>query len=144
MTSTRRTASTRSRRLPVAAVAAAIVLVALFGIAVKWAVDNTLTVHSSVDPDSSLVLTVRGERQSAAEHAEGELVEAIVASCQLEVGATADPDTLQLVDADQGLYEVVFHPSLDAADQRQLRGCLEDLRIDHFRAWVQSMEHQDP
>jgi hypothetical protein len=140
VTSTRRPSSNRSRRIPVAAVVAAVVLVALFGVGVKWAVDNTLTRHSEVDPDSSLVVTIRGERESDAEHGRDELVEAVVASCQLEVTSTADPDSIQLVDEDRGIYQVVFHPSLDTADQRQLRGCMEDLKIDHFRSWVQSME----
>jgi hypothetical protein len=122
----------------------ALVLVALFGLMVKWAVDNTLTRHEAVDPGSSLVLTLRAERQSAAEHGEDAQVEAILAMCQLEVGATTAPDTFALVDDDRNLYSIEFHPSLDKADQRQLRGCIEDLRIDHFRAWVQSMEHVAP
>ena len=127
-------------RLP--AVAVALLLVALSGVALRWAVDNTLTRHSAMDLGTSMVVRLRAERQSAAEHDEEELVEAVVAICQLEIGGLADPDRLRLVDDDDDLYEVVVEPSLDASDQRQLRGCLEDLRIDHFRATVVAMEHR--
>ncbi|HEY6531067.1 MAG TPA: hypothetical protein VIY72_02100 [Acidimicrobiales bacterium] len=130
------------RRVPVAALVVALLLVAVVGLGVKWALDNTLTRHQPVDPDSGLLVTVRVERQSQAEHDEGELVEALFQLCHLEVGSTVVDDSVVLVDDDRDLYTAQFRPSLDRADQRQLRGCLEDLRIDHFRAWVQTMEHQ--
>ena len=141
MTSTSHRSSTgRERRVPVGAVVVALVLVALFGLMVKWAVDNTLTRHEEVAPGSSLVLTIRGEREDDAEHERHELVEALVTMCQLEVNSVVDSDSIRTVDEDRGIYSATFQPALDKADQRQLRGCLEDLRIDHFRAWVQSME----
>jgi len=124
--------------------ALALLLVGAGAWAVHWAVDNTLTRHAEVEEGSTMVVTLRSHRQSAAEHDEAELVEAVVAMCQLEVGGGADPGSLVLVDDDRDLYQVVFTPSLDTADQRQLRGCLEDLRIDHFRATVESMEHRAP
>lgn len=120
--------------------AVGVLAVAVGAVGVRWAVDNTLTRHAEVDPGSSMVVRVRGERQSAAEHDEQELVEAVVAMCQLEVGAGADPDSLRLIDDERDLYEVVFEPALDASDQRQLRGCVHDLRIDHFRATVVAIE----
>jgi hypothetical protein len=128
--------------VPIGALVVALVLVAVVGLGVKWALDNTLTRHQPVDPASSLLLTLRVERQSAAEHDEEELVEAVVEICHLEVGSRPVDDSLVLVDDERDLYTVTFRPSLDRADQRQLRGCLEDLRIDHFRTWVQSMEHR--
>lgn len=128
--------------MPIGALVVALVLVAVVGLGVKWALDNTLTRHQPVDPASSLLLTLRVERQSAAEHDEAELVEAVVEICHLEVGSRPVDDSLVLVDDERDLYTVTFRPSLDRADQRQLRGCLEDLRIDHFRTWVQSMEHR--
>jgi hypothetical protein len=128
--------------VPIGALVVALVLVAVVGLGVKWALDNTLTRHQPVDPASSLLLTLRVERQSAAEHDEAELVEAVVEICHLEVGSRPVDDSLVLVDDERDLYTVTFRPSLDRADQRQLRGCLEDLRIDHFRTWVQSMEHR--
>jgi hypothetical protein len=125
-------------------VALAVLVVAMGAIGLRWAVENTLSRHSVAEPGSGMVLTVQGRRQSAAEHPEEDLVEAVVSMCQLEVGGDADPDTLRLVDDDRDIYEVVFEPSLDASDQRQLRGCIEDLRIDHFRATVVAMEGRDP
>jgi hypothetical protein len=130
-------------RGPLVPVAVAVLVVALLAVGVRWAVDNTLSRHSVMAPGSSMVVRIHSERQSAAEHAEEELVEAVVAMCQLEVGGAVDPDSLRLVDDEQDVYEVVFEPSLDASDQRQLRGCLEDLRIDHFRAVVVAMEHRE-
>ena len=140
MTATR--SGGRSRRVPIGSLVVAIVLVGVVGLGVKWALDNTLTRHRAVDPASSLLVTVRVERQSAAEHDEAGLVESLFQLCHLEVGSSVASDSLVLVDDDSDTYSMVFRPSLDRADQRQLRGCLEDLRIDHFRAWVQSMEHR--
>jgi hypothetical protein len=129
-------------RPPLVPIAVAVLVVALVAVGVRWAVDNTLSRHTDAVPGSTMVLTLRGERQSAAEHDEAELVEAVVAMCQLEVGGMADPDSLRLVDDDRDLYEVVFAPALDDSDRRQLKGCIQDLRIDHFRATVVAMEQR--
>lgn len=137
----RASAPARSRsKGPLVPLAVAVLVVALVGVATRWAVDNTLTRHSEMDPGSRMALTVRAERQSSAEHDEQELVEAVVAICQLEVGGIADPDSLRLVDDERDIYEVVFEPALDAADRRQLKGCIQDVRVDHFLASVVSME----
>jgi hypothetical protein len=130
--------------VPLVPIGSAVLLVALVALGVRWAVDNTLSRHTDDVPGSTMVLTLRGERQSAAEHDEAELVEAVVAMCQLEVGGAADPDSLRLVDDDRDLYEVVFTPALDDSDRRQLKGCVQDLRIDHFRATVVAMEQRGP
>jgi hypothetical protein len=140
VTATRR--RDRSARASVATLVVAAVLVAAVGLGVKWALDNTLTRHDAVDPASHLVVTVRVERHSQAEHDEADLTEALFQLCRLEVGARVVPGSVALVDDERDLYVARFEPSLDRADQRQLRGCLEDLRVDHFRAWVQTMEHR--
>ncbi len=131
---------TRSRRGPLISLAIALLVMGLVVVAVRWAVDNTLTRHAEVEPGSSLLVTIHGERQSSAEHDEAELVEAVVAICQLEVGGKVDPDSLRLVDDDADLYQVEFTPSLDTSDRRQLKGCIQDVRIDHFKASIVSME----
>ena len=75
--SSRRSRS-RSRRRPLVSLAVALLGMGLVVVAVRWAVDNTLTRHAEVEPGSSLVVTIHGERQSSAEHDEAELVEAVV------------------------------------------------------------------
>ena len=109
------------------------------GFAVQWAVDETLTRHTPVDPGSHLIVVVRAERHDAAEHGEADLVEAVMDLCQLEVGGSVEEGDAVALGASR--YRFVLHPSLDEADQRQLRGCVEDLRIDHFLATVEEMAH---
>ena len=118
---------------------AGVVLAVGAGFTVQWAVDETLTRHAPVDPGSHLVVVVRAERHDAAEHGEADLVEAVMDLCQLEVGGSVEEgDALAL---GESRYRFVLRPSLDEADQRQLRGCVEDLRIDHFLATVEEMAH---
>ena len=60
--------------------------------------------------------------------------------CQLEVGGSVEEGDARGARA-TSLPGSCSRPSLDEADQRQLRGCVEDLRIDHFRATVEEMAH---
>ena len=110
------------------------------GFAVQWAVDETLTRHTPVDPGSHLIVVVRAERHDAAEHGEADLVEAVMDLCQLEVGGSVEEGDAVALGRDLGTGSC-SRPSLDEADQRQLRGCVEDLRIDHFLATVEEMAH---
>ena len=116
-----------------------VVVAATSVLAVRWAIDETLTRHTEVDPDSWLAVTIRAERHNAAEHEEEELVEALATMCQLEVNGRVADDSLRPLGHSR--YTFVVRPSLDEADQQQLEGCMEDFRIDHFLADVELMEH---
>jgi hypothetical protein len=55
----------------------------------------------------------------------------------MEVRASVVPGSF--TDLGEGRYRFHLDPSLDDADRRQLRGCLEDARVDHFLAEVESL-----
>ena len=65
------------------------------------------------------------------------MVEALLLTCRLEV--TTDV-VGPIVDEGGGRYRAVLQPALDATDERQLRGCVEDWTIDHLRVDVLAFE----
>ena len=99
--------------------------------------DATLSTHQPVDPGSRIELVIHvsthgGEpSQTVAEMAEAQLL-----TCRLEV--QSDPIS-PIEDLGDGRFRVVLAPSMDATDQRQFRGCLEDWTIDHVRSDVESL-----
>lgn len=97
----------------------------------------TLSTHQLMPADSELVVTLRGTIHGG-EHTQTleERVTAVVLGCRLEVNA--DPaGPIEVLDDDE--FRVVLRPSLDRTDRRQLRGCMEDWRIDHVQVDVTSM-----
>jgi hypothetical protein len=121
------------------AVVGVVVVFGLGALGARWAFEETLSRHSEMDPASWLGVTIQAARHDAAEHDEEELVEAMTTMCQLEVNGRVDDDTMEVLG--EGRYSFEVHPSLDEADRQQFEGCIEDLRIDHFRAVVEDMEH---
>lgn len=102
--------------------------------------EATLSTHEAVPFDSTLVLTLRGStRNGERTQSLAEMTSAALLTCRLEVNA--DPTgPVEQVDGDT--FRVVLRPSLDRTDRRQLRGCLEDWRIDHLRLAVESMDEE--
>lgn len=122
------------------------VAVALLAVGLLAAVlvlrDATLTTHQEVPPDSRLAVVVRAETKGGEPgQTLREMTEAVVLACRLEV--RSDPTGgLEVLGDDH--FRFVLQPSLDQSDQRQLRGCLEDWRVDHFQAGVVSMTELAP
>jgi hypothetical protein len=67
-----------------------------------------------------------------------EMTRALVLTCRLEVDAELRSTALAMVD--DRAYRFALTPALDASDELQLRGCLEDIRIDHLQVDVISLE----
>lgn len=108
----------------------------------RWVMQETLTRHEDVPPGSTLEVELTVRAHTDAEAAEASLAEALVSLCQLEVGdSSVVPDSF--TDLGGHRYRFVLDPSLDDSDRQQLHGCLQDLRIDHFLAHVESMTERD-
>jgi hypothetical protein len=114
----------------------AVVVVGLIG--VRALADATLTTHVEMDPDSRMLVVVHGSTNESGEFPLGAGVESLVRFCQLEVGRDIGADGLGALDGDR--FSFVFQPALDDADQRQFRGCIGDIVIDHLQASVESMD----
>lgn len=113
------------------------VLAVALGVAVLGLRAANMSTHQPVPPDSALELilaarTHGGERTQSIE----EMTEALTLVCRLEVNADPGGPLEPLGD---GRFRVVLHPTLDRSDQRQLRGCLEDWRVDGVQVDVETM-----
>ena len=124
-----------NRRIPAVVVAFA----GLLGLAfiLRWGFEETMSRHHEVAPGSTTEVVLHAELRDGAEHDLDEVVEGLVASCHLEVRSDTDPDAIEPLG--DGRFRFVLDPALDDSDRVQLRGCLQDMRIDHLRADVQSM-----
>jgi hypothetical protein len=114
----------------------AIVVVGLIGVRVL--ADATLTTHVEQDPNSRMEVVVHGSISNEAEFDVPVGVESLVRFCQLEVGRSIGTGPLE--DLGDDFFRFVLQPALDDADQKQFRGCIGDIVIDHLQASVRSME----
>jgi hypothetical protein len=114
----------------------AIVIAGLIGVRVL--ADATLTTHVEQDPNSRMEVIVHGSKSGEAEYDLPVGVESLVRFCQLEVGRDIGTEPIEELDDDH--FRFVLQPALDDADQKQFRGCIGDIVIDHLQASVRSME----
>jgi hypothetical protein len=114
----------------------AVVIIGLIGVRVL--ADATLTTHVEQDPDSQMAVIVHGSMNDEAEYELGVGVESLVRFCQLEVGRDIGIGALETLEDDR--FRFVLQPALDDSDQRQFRGCIGDIVVDHLQASVESME----
>lgn len=121
-------------------VALAVMVVALVGI--RLLADAALTTHDYVDPDSQVEIVVRGRVSAQAEYNLPHGVDSLVRFCRLEVGRSALVAPLEQISDDE--FRFIFQPALDDADQRQFRGCVNDMTVDHMLASVESMTLLNP
>lgn len=101
--------------------------------------DATLSTHEHVPSDTQieLILSVDRKGGNLATQSTGEMAQALVSMCRLEVKSDLSEPLENLGD---GLFRGVLVPSMDPTDRRQFRGCLEDWSIDHIRADVLRLE----
>jgi hypothetical protein len=94
------------------------------------------TRHEVMPPGSHLVVdasaSVRGPREHAPSLARG-----LVAACVVE--AATESQVVRFTWQGQGRFRFVTRPALDEPDRRQLRGCLEDLRVPRLLVSVHDM-----
>lgn len=92
--------------------------------------------HAESDPASRMRIVVEGHTNHDTDVTDRLL--ALLGVCALEVHGDVMDDGVERLD--ERTYAFVMAPALDATDRRQLRGCLEDTRIDHLQADVLSIE----
>jgi hypothetical protein len=94
------------------------------------------TRHEVMPPQSHLVVdasaSVRGPREQAPSLARG-----LVAACVVE--AATESQVVGFTWEGGGRFRFVARPALDEPDRRQLRGCLEDLRVPRLLVSVRAM-----
>ena len=122
-------------------IAGALVMIAAL-IGLRLLADAALTTHDEVDPDSQMEVVVSGRITAQAEYNLAEGVDRLVKFCQLEVGRSAVVTPLEQISDNQ--FRFVFQPALDDADQRQFRGCFQDMTVDHMLGSVESIEPLTP
>jgi hypothetical protein len=85
-----------------------------------------------------MAVIVHGSMNDEAEYGLALGVESLVRFCQLEVGRDIGLAPLEPLEGDR--FRFVLQPALDDADQRQFRGCIGDIVVDHLQASVERME----
>lgn len=106
-------------------------------VGIRFLADAALTTHDYVDPESRMEIVVRGRISEQAEYNLLDGLGSLITFCRLEVGRSAVVLPPEQISEDQ--LRFVFQPALDDADQRQFRGCVNDLTVDHLLASVESM-----
>lgn len=71
-----------------------------------------------------------------------EMVRGLVSTCRLLVNADVVEESFRSVDP--GVFAFRLRPGLDEFDERELRGCLSDLRVQHLRGEVLELETVTP
>lgn len=87
--------------------------------------------------DVVLAVSIREDEAVREEMARG-----LVSTCRLLVNADVVEDTFTTVD--DGVFAFRVRPGLDEFDRRELRGCLEDLKVQHLLADVRLLETVAP
>lgn len=123
---------------PLTRLAAALLIVAIGVLSMQWLLRETLTRHHEVPTGRALIVIFTGEQRAGDDHPDLTFASSLVALCQLEVRSELVAGSFEPVD--DRTYRFVLEPTLDRADRRQLEGCLEDARVDHFVGDVVSME----
>ena len=95
--------------------------------------EQTMSRHVQPAPDSRSEVVVHVSTHGP-ERAPEDRAQALVGVCQLEVESALVDGSLRAVG--DGDYSFAVQPALDASDQRQLHGCLEDAIVDHVQARV--------
>jgi hypothetical protein len=100
--------------------------------------DATLSTHERIARDSRIELVVDARSKNAeGGQTLGEMVQAQVLTCRLEVNSDLDGPIEPQGD---GRFRAVLIPSMDETNRRQFRGCLEDWVIDGFQLDVIRLE----
>lgn len=108
------------------------------GLGVVQMAELTMTRHEPVPPDSSMAVVVEAHTKGHTLYSRLQMTRSLFMACRLEANTTVVEDDFRTVARDT--FRFVLEPALDDSDQRQLRGCLEDARIDQLQLDVRSIE----
>ena len=88
-------------------------------------------------PDSQLVVDASARASADRAVSAPALARGLVSSCLVE--SARESEVLSFDSPDDERFRFVARPALDEPDRRQLRGCLEDLRVPRLIVDVHSM-----
>lgn len=110
----------------------------LVGFAIVKLAEATMTRHLPVDAGTHLAVTVEARTKGHSPYTRLQMAGSLFMMCRLETEDTVVVDDFEVVAPDT--FRFVIQPALDGADQRQLRGCLEDARVDQLQMHVLALE----
>lgn len=108
------------------------------GLGVVQMAELTMTRHEPVPPDSRMAVVVEAHTKGHSPYSRLQMTRSLFMACRLEANTTVLEDDFHIPETDT--FRFVLQPALDDSDQRQLRGCLEDARIDQLQLEVRSIE----
>jgi hypothetical protein len=114
---------------------AGIVVIAL-ALGVSFMREELETRHEVMPPGSRLVVDATAQVRGSPAHAEA-LARGLVSACLVETAPGFDLTSFEWGQHEQ--FRFTTRPSLDDPDRRQLRGCLEDLRIPRLLVSIDHM-----
>ena len=91
---------------------------------------------------SSLEIILEASTVREPDSATMEMATALLRTCRLQVNSTLVEDQFERLSED--VFRFVLKPNLIERDEQQLRGCLEDTRIQHLTARVLTMQELRP
>ena len=102
--------------------------------------EATLSTHEEVDARQVELVVDASSAGGEPGQTLGEMVEAQLLTCRLEVTSDlAGP----IEDLGDGRFRAVFEPAMDETNRRQFRGCVEDFVIDHLQVSVVEFNELD-
>lgn len=102
--------------------------------------EATLSTHEEVDARQVELVVAASSAGGEPGQTLGEMVEAQLLTCRLEVTSDlAGP----IEDLGDGRFRAVFEPAMDETNRRQFRGCVEDFVIDHLQVNVVEFNELD-
>ena len=121
---------------------AIVVAAALAAVGIYYVRAATIGRDTPPDAGSSLEVAVRASTVREPESATLEMTRALFDICRLQVDSTVVEDRFQRLESD--LFRFVLRPNLIERDQQQLRGCLQDARMQHLLLDVVTMQEFEP
>jgi len=102
--------------------------------------EATLSTHEEVDARQVELVVAASSAGGEPGQTLGEMVEAQLLTCRLEVTSDlAGP----IEDLGDGRFRAVFEPAMDETNRRQFCGCVEDFVIDHLQVNVVEFNELD-
>jgi hypothetical protein len=118
---------------------AGVVALALLGGGIVLLRAELMTVHRETPADSRTAFVIDARTREAPRHLE-EMTRGLVSVCRLLVNS--DVVERSFAELGGGRYTFDLEPALDEFDLREMRGCLQDTRVQHLLVDVRFAESQ--
>lgn len=108
------------------------------GVGVVQMAELTMTRREPVPPHSRMAVELRAHTKGYTAHSRLQMTRSLFMACRLKTNSAALEEGFRELRPDT--FRFVLQPALDDSDRRELRGCLEDARIDQLQLDVRSIE----